>query len=34
MAYLGDLGGHIGKGTTFLKDYNMNQTKTVVWSVL
>jgi hypothetical protein len=27
MAYLGDLGGHLGKGTTFLKDYNMNTTK-------
>jgi hypothetical protein len=27
MAYLGDLGGHRGTGTTFLKDYNMNETK-------
>jgi hypothetical protein len=27
MVFLGDLGGHIGKGTTFIKDYNMNQTK-------
>ena len=27
MAYLGDLGGHVGKGTTFIKDYNMNKTK-------
>jgi hypothetical protein len=27
MAFLGDLGGHAGKGTTFLKDYNMNTTK-------
>jgi Domain of unknown function (DUF6089) len=27
MAYLGDLGGHIGKGTTFIKDYNINKTK-------
>ena len=27
MAFMGDLGGHYGKGTTFLKDYNMNETK-------
>ncbi len=27
MVFLGDLGGHMGKGTTFLKDYNMNATK-------
>ncbi|MDR3711868.1 MAG: hypothetical protein P4L51_03565 [Puia sp.] len=27
MAFMGDLGGHSGKGTTFLKDYNMNETK-------
>ena len=27
MGFLGDLGGHFGKGTTFLKDYNMNTTK-------
>ncbi len=27
MVFMGDLGGHTGKGTTFLKDYNMNQTK-------
>jgi hypothetical protein len=27
MAYLGDIGGHQGKGTTFIKDYNMNETK-------
>jgi hypothetical protein len=27
MVFLGDLGGHAGKGTTFIKDYNMNQTK-------
>ncbi len=27
MGFLGDLGGHVGKGTTFLKDYNMNTTK-------
>ncbi|HVM90016.1 MAG TPA: outer membrane beta-barrel protein [Puia sp.] len=27
MGFLGDLGGHTGKGTTFLKDYNMNTTK-------
>jgi hypothetical protein len=27
MVFLGDLGGHVGKGTPFLKDYNMNATK-------
>lgn len=27
MIFLGDLGGHFGKGTTFLKDYNVNATK-------
>ncbi len=27
MVFLGDLGGHFGKGTMFLKDYNMNATK-------
>jgi len=27
MVFLGDLGGHIGKGTTFIKDYNMSTTK-------
>jgi len=27
MGFLGDLGGHQGKGTTFLKDYNLNETK-------
>jgi hypothetical protein len=27
MVFLGDLGGHAGKGTTFLKDYNMAETK-------
>jgi hypothetical protein len=27
MVFLGDLGGHQGIGTTFLKDYNMNATK-------
>jgi hypothetical protein len=27
MVFLGDLGGHAGKGTTFLKDYNMATTK-------
>src|SRR5258708_180858 len=27
MVLLGDLGGHMGKGTTFLKDYNMSTTK-------
>jgi len=30
MVFLGDLGGHIGKGTTFIKDYNMNTTKLAV----
>jgi hypothetical protein len=27
MIFLGDLGGHAGLGTPFLKDYNMNATK-------
>ena len=27
MVVLSDLGGHMGKGTTFIKDYNMNRTK-------
>jgi len=27
MVFLGDLGGHAGKGTTIIKDYNMNTTK-------
>ena len=27
MVFLGDLGGHIGKGTTFIKDYNFSATK-------
>ena len=27
MVFLGDLGGHMGVGTTFLKDYNINATK-------
>jgi hypothetical protein len=27
MVFLGDLGGHFGRGTTFLKDYNMSTTK-------
>ncbi len=27
MVFLGDLGGHYGVGSTFLKDYNMNTTK-------
>jgi len=27
MVFLGDLGGHFGKGTGFLKDYNMATTK-------
>ncbi|PWT70313.1 MAG: hypothetical protein C5B59_20855, partial [Bacteroidetes bacterium] len=26
MVFLGDLGGHFGRGTTFLKDYNMKST--------
>ncbi|HXC06074.1 MAG TPA: DUF6089 family protein, partial [Bacteroidia bacterium] len=30
MVFLGDLGGHAGKGTTFIKDYNMNTTKIAV----
>jgi hypothetical protein len=27
MVFLGDLGGHFGKGTTFIKDYNFSTTK-------
>ncbi len=30
MVFLGDLGGHAGKGTTFIKDYNMSTTKLAV----
>src|ERR1700761_4357453 len=30
MVFLGDLGGHAGKGTTFIKDYNMSETKLAV----
>src|ERR1700754_3646547 len=30
MVFLGDLGGHAGKGTTFIKDYNMTTTKLTV----
>lgn len=30
MVFLGDLGGHAGKGTTFIKDYNMNTTKIAI----
>ena len=30
MVFLGDLGGHVGKGTRFIKDYNMNTTKLAV----
>jgi hypothetical protein len=30
MVFLGDLGGHFGKGTGFLKDYNMATTKLAV----
>jgi len=34
MVFLGDLGGHVGKGTTFIKDYNMNQTKIAIGAFL
>jgi len=27
MVFMGDLGGHFGRGTTFLKDYNMKATR-------
>ena len=27
MVFMGDLGGHFGRGTTFLKDYNMQSTR-------
>jgi len=27
IVFLGDLGGHFGRGTTFIKDYNMKATK-------
>src|SRR5260221_3362226 len=27
MVFLGDLGGHAGKSTTFIKDYNMGTTQ-------
>lgn len=30
MVFLGDLGGHAGRGTTFIKDYNMNTTKLAI----
>jgi len=30
MVFLGDLGGHAGKGTTFVQDYNMNTTKVAI----
>ncbi len=30
MVFLGDLGGHAGKGTTFIKDYNMSTTKLTI----
>jgi hypothetical protein len=30
IVFLGDLGGHAGKGTTFIKDYNMTTTKLAV----
>jgi hypothetical protein len=30
MVFLGDLGGHAGNGTTFIKDWNMNTTKLAV----
>ncbi len=32
MVFLGDLGGHQGVGTPFLKDYNMNATK-LSWGI-
>jgi hypothetical protein len=34
MVFLGDLGGHFGKGTGFLKDYNMATTKLSVGAFL
>jgi hypothetical protein len=34
MVFLGDLGGHTGRGTTFLKDYNMSTTKLAVGAFL
>jgi hypothetical protein len=34
MVFLGDLGGHFGKGTGFLKDYNMSTTKIAVGAYL
>ncbi|HVU57134.1 MAG TPA: hypothetical protein VHD83_18865 [Puia sp.] len=34
MVFLGDLGGHAGKGTTFIKDYNMNTTKIAIGAYL
>ncbi|HLY69218.1 MAG TPA: hypothetical protein VKR53_05785 [Puia sp.] len=30
MVFLGDLGGHTGKGTTFIKDYNLPTTRLTV----
>src|SRR5215813_4998226 len=34
MVFLGDLGGHFGRGTGFLKDYNMKATKLSVGAFL
>ena len=34
MVFLGDLGGHAGTGTTFIKDWNMNTTKIAVGAYL
>jgi hypothetical protein len=34
MVFLGDLGGHAGKGTTFIKDYNIPTTKLTVGAFL
>ena len=34
MVFLGDLGGHFGRGTSFLKDYNMKATKLSVGAFL
>src|SRR5580704_9470206 len=34
MVFMGDLGGHTGRGTTFLKDYNMSTTKLSVGGFL
>jgi hypothetical protein len=34
MVFLGDLGGHAGKGTTFIKDYNLPTTRLTVGAFL